>query len=351
MRDVPAALGGRARGDRLERMRRSPQYRDGAFHNAAGVDTTAPPDPREVAREWNAADMSSGKPAGPIPVVDAHAEPAPTRPPSDAFGILWYGHASSLLEIEGKRILIDPVWSQRCSPSQRVGPRRLHRVPAPLENVPAVDAILISHDHYDHLDMETVKRLTRERTAPFVVPLGIGAHLERWGVPDSRIVELDWEERFGLGGVDLILTPAQHFSGRAFSRNDTLWGSWVVAGSRRRAFYSGDSGYFDGYARIGEKHGPFDVTLMQIGAYSSAWPHVHMTPEEAVQAHIDVKGGLLVPVHWCTFHLSFHAWSEPVDLLWREAKSRDVRLATPRPGEVVDVAEPRQADGWWQTVT
>ncbi|MFD0349666.1 MBL fold metallo-hydrolase [Kitasatospora aburaviensis] len=191
-------------------------------------------------------------------------------------------------------------------PSAHVGPKRLHPVPVELEELPQVDAVLISHDHYDHLDMATVKRLVRSQSAPFAVPLGIGSHLRRWGVPEHRIIELDWDETCTLGELAVTLTAAHHFSGRGLTRNTTLWGSWVIAGPTRRVFYTGDSGYFEGYARIGAEHGPFDAALVQIGAYDTAWADIHMTPEDAVRAHRELGAGLLVPVHWCTFNLAPH---------------------------------------------
>lgn len=262
----------------------------------------------------------------------------------------WYGHASALLEMDGRRVLIDPMWSNRCSPSAMFGPRRLHRVPIPLRQLPSLDAIVISHDHYDHLDAPTVRALLAMQPAPFVVPLGVGAHLERWGAPASRIIELDWNESAKIENLTLTATPAQHFSGRGIGRDATLWASWAIAGPTRRVFYSGDSGYFDAWAGIGAEHGPFDATLIQVGAYGSAWPDIHMTPEEGVRTHVDVGGGLLIPVHWATFSLALHGWSEPVERLWREAKARGVRLAVPRPGERIDVDAPPTVDAWWQAV-
>jgi L-ascorbate metabolism protein UlaG (beta-lactamase superfamily) len=270
--------------------------------------------------------------------------------PARELNIVWYGHASTLIEIEGRRVLLDPVWSDRCSPSAAVGPRRLHEPPVRLDELPHLDAILISHDHYDHLDMDTVRELTARQSAPFLVPLGVGAHLDRWGVPPERIIELDWSQTHRVAELEITCTAAQHFSGRGLRRNGTLWSSWVVAGRHRRVYYTGDSGYFGGYAEIGTAHGPFDVTLMQIGAYDRAWPGIHMFPEEAVTAHLDLRGGLFLPVHWATFNLALHDWSEPVDRLWAEAKARDVRLAVPRPGERVVVDDPPPVDGWWQAV-
>ncbi|MBB2913615.1 L-ascorbate metabolism protein UlaG (beta-lactamase superfamily) [Streptosporangium becharense] len=344
LKDVPAELGGRAAGERLERMRRSPQFRDGVFRNATpGAEAPSPQSARELV--WNMfLNRGQRRPAARIPVV---ASPS-GGPSPDGLSVIWYGHATALLEIEGRRVLLDPVWSRRASPSQLVGPRRLHPLPGPLAGLPPLDAVVISHDHYDHLDRATVRALTALQTAPFLVPLGIGAHLERWGVPASRIVELDWEEETTVAGLRFAATAARHFSGRTLNRNVTLWGSWVIAGRAKRVFYAGDSGYFDGYAGIGAAYGPFDLTLLPIGAYSPAWPDIHMTPEEAVTAHLDLGGRLMLPVHWATFTLAAHPWAEPVDRLWREAKARDVRLAVPRPGERVDTGDVPMLESWWE---
>jgi L-ascorbate metabolism protein UlaG (beta-lactamase superfamily) len=343
---VLEAFGARPAGERAARVHRSPQYRDGAFRNPLRTSMVAPAASRRALRDL----LFGGKvrkPAGAIPVVRPGAAPADP----DGLHVTWYGHATALVEIEGARILIDPVWSERCSPSRLVGPRRLHPMPIGLDEVPPVDAVVISHDHYDHLDMATVRALAAGQVAPFVVPLGVGAHLERWGVPARRIVELDWGERVEAAGVTLTLTAARHFSGRTLRRDYTLWGSWVMAGARHRLFYTGDSGYFDAYAEIGAEYGPFDAALVQVGAYDPSWPEIHMTPEEAVAAHLELRARVLIPVHWCTFVLAFHPWGDPVDRLWREAKAREVALAVPRPGERVDVAEPPAVSGWWQALS
>ncbi|MBP2703808.1 MBL fold metallo-hydrolase [Microbispora sp. RL4-1S] len=342
VRDVPAALGRRPSGDRAGRVRRSPRFRDGAFRNIQSSPILPPGAQRQVLRDL-VFGRQPRRPRRPVPL----GVPGPSGGDLET---VWYGHSSVLVEIEGRRVLLDPVWSERCSPVSFTGPRRLHPPPIPLADLPRLDAILISHDHYDHLDMPTVRELVRTQSAPFLVPLGVGAHLERWRVPASRIVELDWDEEATVGGVRFVATAARHFSGRGFRRNGTLWSSWVIAGERRRVFYSGDSGYFDGYAAIGERHGPFDLSVIQIGAYSAGWPDIHMTPEEAILAHLDVRAGVLLPVHWGTFNLSAHAWADPVDRLWREAKARDVRLVVPRPGERVTVDDPPPVDGWWQTI-
>ncbi|SCE70656.1 L-ascorbate metabolism protein UlaG, beta-lactamase superfamily [Micromonospora coriariae] len=347
-RDVPAALGGRLAGARAERAARSPQFRDGTFHNQAGTRTMVADPGRNLLRELIFGKQKR-RPSTAVPLLRPADEPAATGTDRE-LGVIWYGHASALVEIEGYRVLIDPVWSERCSPSAMVGPRRLHEPPVRLDELPRLDAILISHDHYDHLDMATVRELVARQSAPFLVPLGVGAHLDRWGVPADRIIELDWSDSHQIDGLKVTATPAQHFSGRGLRRDGTLWSSWVIEGRSRKVFYTGDSGYFDGYAAIGAEHGPFDVTLMQIGAYDRAWPSIHMFPEEAVDAHLDLRGGLFIPVHWATFNLALHDWSEPVNRLWAEAKARDVRLAVPRPGERVVVDDPPAVDGWWQSV-
>jgi L-ascorbate metabolism protein UlaG (beta-lactamase superfamily) len=343
IRGLRLQFGAASIGARADRVRQSPQFRNGAFHNS--VPASVPMAPSGSMLRQFLFGRERRKPTGPIPVVDPTgqlvAEP-------DRLLVTWYGHSSALVEIDGQRVLCDPVWSDRCSPSGLVGPRRLHPPPVPLGRIGRVDAIVISHDHYDHLDMASVRTLTATQRAPFLVPLGVGAHLERWGVPADRIVELDWGQSHRIGPVEYIATSARHFSGRAFSRNTTLWASWVLGGTRRKVFYTGDSGYFDGYARIGEEHGPFDATLMQIGAYGDAWPDIHMTPEEGVAAHLNLRGHVLVPLHWATFVLAFHDWAEPVERVWREAKARDVTLVVPRPGERVNIDDPPEVEAWWQ---
>jgi L-ascorbate metabolism protein UlaG (beta-lactamase superfamily) len=341
MKIGPAAFGGRPD---AALVGASPQYRDGRFRNTVAA-TVLPPGAMRGAMREMILGKQVRKPTGPVPLVTPGAASA------EGLHLTWYGHASSLVELDGRRVLFDPVWSKRCSPFRFAGPRRLHPPPVPLDELPQVDAIVISHDHYDHLDLPTVRELVRTQEAPFLVPLGVGAHLDRWRVPRQRIVELDWDDGVDLAGLRLTATAARHFSGRLFARDRTLWGSWVVEAGGRKVFYTGDSGYFDGYEAIGERYGPFEASLIQIGAYSTAWPDIHMTPEDAVKAHVDLRAGLLLPVHWATFVLSYHSWSEPVDRLWREAKAFDVSVAIPRPGERVDVGAPPVVDAWWQPLS
>ncbi|ODQ96657.1 MBL fold metallo-hydrolase [Mycolicibacterium holsaticum] len=343
---APAALGA-SPGEIEAVARRSPNYRDGVFVNLD------PASPVNLDREQQQlllrellGSRDTGRPGGPIPVV----EPGVVDPDAPPLAVRWFGHSSALIDIDGYRVLADPVWSQRCSPSHAVGPQRMHDVPAPLEALPAVDAVLISHDHYDHLDIQTIIGLARTQRSPFVVPLGVGAHLRKWRIPESRIVELDWYESHQIGDLRLVCTPARHFSGRLFSRNTTLWASWVITGPQHRAFFGGDTGYTKSFAEIGVDHGPFDLTLLPIGAYHPAWPDIHMNPEEAVRAHLDVAeahSGLLVPIHWATFRLAPHPWAEPVERLLKAADAERVTVAVPKPGQRVDPAT-SSFDPWWR---
>lgn len=339
---VNAAMGGRPAGARLARVRQSPAYRAGAFHNTHRHTSSMPTSQRDVLRRFRES-SDTRHPSVPIPVVSAAREPA-----TGGVHVSWFGHASALVEVGGVRVLCDPVWSERCSPSQHLGPRRLHAVPVPLAGLGRIDAVVISHDHYDHLDMDTIRALVDLTDAVFLVPLGVGAHLDAWGVPDHRVVECDWEEGHSVRGVRITAVEAQHFSGRGLRRDGTLWASWVVAGLTGRVFFSGDTGFFDGYARIGAEHGPFDASLMAVGAYDPAWRDIHLDPEEAVEATRLLSGGLLLPIHWCTFVLAPHPWAEPVERLLVAAATHGVPVAVPRVGDRVDVSDPPGLDAWWE---
>ncbi|MDT7579078.1 MAG: hypothetical protein QOK35_342 [Pseudonocardiales bacterium] len=319
---------------------------DGLFHNTLPEEVVQRGTLLRILRAMLARGRV-GRPARPVPLV-ADTVPATAAP----LAVTWFGHSSVLLEVDGHRVLADPVWGERISPSPVVGPRRLHPVPVPLAALPPVDAVVISHDHYDHLDLPTVRALLHGSAAPFVVPLGIGHHLRRWGVPAERVVELDWNESTTIGDLTLTCTEARHFSGRTLRRNTTLWSSWAVTGPAHRAFFGGDTGYTPAFAGIGAAYGPFDLTLLPIGAYSDRWPLIHMNPEEAVRAHGDLTGGggVLVPVHWATFNLGFHTWAEPVQRLRAAAEHAGVRIAVPRPGGRVDLAAPPAPADWWTPV-
>lgn len=324
----------------------SPRYRDRQFHNSEPSSTLVPGTDAGMFKSM-ATRGSTGRPRQPIPL----ATPLAPAVAGDA-AVTWYGHSSVLVEVDGYRVLADPVWSERVSPSATVGPARMHPTPVALTELPAVDAIVISHDHYDHLDMATVKTLTRTQTAPFVVPIGIGAHLRHWKVPENRIVELDWDESTKIGDLVLTCTEARHFSGRGLVRNTTQWASWVFAGPEHRVFFGGDSGYTQRFEQLGETYGPFDLTLLPVGAYDVRWPDIHMNPEEAVQTHIDLNRGdgsrgVFVPIHWATFNLAFHSWSEPIIRLNEAAAEAGTSVSVPMPGGRIDALSPTPPSKWW----
>jgi L-ascorbate metabolism protein UlaG (beta-lactamase superfamily) len=271
-----------------------------------------------------------------------------STPPASGLRATWLGWSTVLVEIDGQRILTDPVWSERCSPSTLVGPKRFHAPPIALDALPHIDAVVISHDHYDHLDMPVARALSTRGTR-FVVPLGIGAHLERWGVPPAQITELDWNESVDVGALHITATPSRHYSGRnPRHANETLWASWVVKGPAHTIYFSGDTGYSDAFKRIGKEHGPFDLTLIKIGAYDVTWPTIHLNPEEAVQAHVDLGGAVMLPIHWATFNLGFHAWREPPDRAVAAARKAGITIIVPRPGESTEPALSPRIGAWWR---
>lgn len=346
------ALGAAPAGERLARIRRSPNFRDGAFRNPDATSLGAPGSTWTSLRRWLGGHEQRVPPA-PMPIVRLTRASLAT-PPASGLRATWLGHSTVLVEIDGARILFDPVWARRASPSSLVGPRRFHEPPLALDELPPLDAIVASHDHYDHLDRGVVRALARSRAqsrARFVVPLGVGAHLERWGVAAERITELDWSESATVGPLEFTATPARHFSGRGLTdRDHTLWASWSVAGPRHRVFHSGDTGPFAGFAGIGAAHGPFDLTLVKIGAYGETWPDIHLTPEQAVDAHAKLRGAVLLPIHWATFNLAFHAWDEPAERVVAAAGTAGTRLVMPRPGESVEPATARPVEPWWRAV-
>ncbi|MDH6212907.1 MBL fold metallo-hydrolase [Streptomyces pseudovenezuelae] len=352
----PAAFGADPSGERLARIRRSPHFKDGVFQNPGGTARTRPSGSMiELAKVFFDKEQRPRRaPTGTIPV---HATTLAdiARPPATGLRLTWMGHSSVLAEIDGHRVLFDPVWGERCSPFSFAGPKRLHPAPLPLAALGPVDVVVISHDHYDHLDLPSIKALAGTDTL-FAVPLGVGAHLEHWGVSADRLRELDWHEETKIGGLTLTATPARHFCGRGLRNTQhTLWASWSVAGDEHRIYHSGDTGYFDGFKDIGAQHGPFDATMIQIGAYSDFWPDIHMTPEEGMRAHLDLQGGqphgAMMPIHWGTFNLATHAWAEPGE--WTAAAGDAVGqpVAVPVPGQPFEPGGELPGRPWWRDVS
>lgn len=264
--------------------------------------------------------------------------------------MVWFGHSSFLLQIAGKNILLDPMFGDVAAPHPLLGaPRFNKRMPLALESLPQIDAVLFSHDHYDHLDYETIIKL-KNKVTNFYVPLGVGAHLEAWGVATDNITELDWWEEIALDNLTLICTPAQHFSGRKFNnKQSTLWSSWVIKSDTERIFFSGDSGYGSHFKSIGEKYGPFDLALLECGQYNEMWPDIHMMPEETAQAALDIKAEKMMPIHWGGFKLALHEWTDPVVRLQIKASELNVNVITPKIGESIPVKDNlRTYDNWWE---
>jgi L-ascorbate metabolism protein UlaG (beta-lactamase superfamily) len=312
----------------------SPQFHDGKYRNPAPM------------HEHSFGEM-----------VGLWWEPIPVRPLSRAAllaapdnTLYRLGHSTMLIKLAGEFYLTDPVFSERASPVQWAGPARFHAPPIGIDDLPPIKAVILSHDHYDHLDHAAIRALAA-KTAHFLAPLGVGDRLVDWGVDKTKVQQFDWWQGTAIDGVRFVATPAQHFSGRTLrDRNSTLWASWVIVHDDLRVFFSGDTGYFSGFREIGAKYGPFDVALLETGAYDKRWPDVHMQPEETLQAFVDLGAKWLVPVHNGTFDLGMHRWQEPFDRIAALAQARGVAMATPEMGEALDLRAPQPGRPWWRAV-
>ena len=345
------SFGRKAEGLRLARMQASPRWVGDAFQNIHPVlrrlrDARATPP--------TLSDFLCGGnrrvPSGPLPSMDPTA--AWNRKPASGLRATWMGHSTVLIEIDGLRVLTDPVWGPRASPSRLLGPKRFQPAPVRLRALPPIDAVLVSHDHYDHLDYPSIRELAR-RDVPFITSLGVGAHLEAWGVPGARITELDWWESTTLPNADLTVTaaPAQHFSGRSLKdRNATLWSSLVIRSPRHAVFFSGDTGLTTEYTTIRERLGPFDLVMLEVGAFHPSWGHIHLGPENALKALELLGGGAFLPVHWGTFCLAMHAWDQPAEALLALGPKVGAQLLMPRLGEAVEPAHGNHVTPWWRAV-
>ena len=340
-------LGGSASGERLERMQASANFKDGKAQNPVPTDNDWGP-----ANMWETfKDYRSGhktEPDEPPPIVKLTRRSYADEPAS-GLRVTWLGHSSVLVEIDEKVILFDPVFAKRASMFSFMGPTRFHPTPISIDELPVLDAVVISHDHYDHLDYEAVKQLA-PKTAAFYVPLGIGAHLEEWEIPSDKIVELDWWEEGQVGDIELAACPARHFSGRSVFPNRTLWASWAVVGPDHRVFFSGDTGQMNLFEKVGERYGPFDVTFIKVGAYGRTWPDVHIGPNEAIVVNEMVRGQLMMPIHWGTFNLSYHGWTEPAERLIVAAERTGTRIVIPKVGQMFEPANPPAVERWWPDV-
>lgn len=335
------AFGKLATGDRKARMEASPQWNDGTFAN---------PEPL-----WNdvlgslttfigAPDYLN--PEEPLPVEKVPADRFDAAPGS-GLRVTWFGHSSTLVEIDSVRILTDPVWGPRSSPLTWLGPSRWYEPLIPLDALPPIDAVVISHDHYDHLDFPTIEAM-RDWDTTFIVPLGVAAHLEYWGIPRERISEVDWWDRTPIGDLEIVCTPARHASGRqVYDQNATLWAGYAFIGPEHRVYFSGDTGLFSAMKRIGEELGPFDLAMIEDGAYDQAWPDWHIGPEQAVLAHQIVRGKVFFGIHWGLFNLAAHGWTEPIERTIVAAEAADIDLVVPKPGQSFEPEVGLPLERWW----
>lgn len=301
----------------------------------------------EVGYKFMFENNKNRKPDFEIPTIEVDLESFANKE-SKELSVIWLGHATTLINIEGTLILTDPILTKWASPIDWIGPKRFFDSPIEIEELPILDAVLISHNHYDHLDKESVLRLNGI-TKIFIVPTGVEKHLMNWGISSNKIIIKNWGDAFQLNDkTEIITTPAHHFSGRGlFDRNKTLWASFIIKSENHSLYFGGDSGYFKGYKEIGKKHGPFDITILPIGAYSKMWQSIHMNAEEGMQAHVDLKGNLLIPIHWGTFNLSLHSWIEPAEHLIAASIKENVNFVIPKPGEIVNANSKPVLEKWW----
>lgn len=329
-----------------KKMQNSKQFRDGKFRNTK--EWIQPPIYKQLGLIWEF--IKGGKQRTPNQNLPSRKVDLTyfNDTAKNNLNATWLGHSSLMINIDGNKILTDPVFESKVT---LFGPWRYNgELPLDIAKLPQIDVVIISHNHYDHLNKYSIE-LIKDKVGRFITTLGVGKQLREWGVPANKITELDWNEGYTVSpSLHITATPSQHFSGRGlFDRDEALWASWVIQGTNHRIFFSGDSGYFDGFKKIGDTYGPFDMTFLECGAYNERWHHIHMYPEETVQAHIDLKGKVLHPIHWGTFNLAFHAWYEPMERFAKAAKEKKIKTATPIVGETT-VYGKEQQQSWWESL-
>ena len=344
-------IGGKPGGERLARIQSSPEYKNGTFQNVIETIMDMSFNNMSKAMYKMAFGEKDRVPSKAIHTVPFNREQFEKLGNDGEAAIAWFGHTSLLIKIHGKVFLTDPVIvGKRASMLSFIGPKRFpftHHIE--IEELPDIDVILLSHDHYDHLDYPTIIKMC-DRVKQFIVPLGVGVHLEKWGVSSAVISEFDWWQQFSIDkNITLTCTPTRHFSGRALTgRNTTLWCSWIINGLQQKIYFGADSGYSPSFKEIGDKYGPFDLCILECGAYSEYWPNIHMMPEETNQAGIDLKAKKLLPVHWGKFSLSLHGWKEPIRRLKKQASLTGVQIVTPRIGQIFEVGVDVAQEEWWE---
>lgn len=331
-------------GSRLERIKKSPNYRDGAFQNQHFT-----PDLAEGTSYWDILKAYLSKPK--------NTEPPHSLPfvktnlmslDSTKTQIIWFGHSSYFIKTNGLTILVDPVFSGNASPVSFFGKNFKGSNEYKVSDFPNIDMVIITHDHYDHMDYKTILEL-KNKTKHFYTSLGAGAHLNLWGIDNSKITEFDWWETVNItANIKLTAAPGRHFSGRKFKRNQSLWASYILQTPTEKIFLGGDSGFDTHFKEIGEKYGPFDLALLECGQYNKMWGYIHMMPDEVVQASIDLKTKVLMPVHWSKFTLALHPWNEPIKKVTTKAKQMNMPVTTPVIGQIVTVNETYPDSIWWE---
>ena len=342
---VSPQFGASASQESLERFQKSPNFLNGTFKNA---ELTV----QNTGFKWSTipkffTDGNNKTPSAELPIkkiTKNYFENEPTRP-----RITWFGHSAAFVEMEGLNIFIDPMLGDVPAPHPLLGSKRFQKeLPISIDSLPKIDVVLISHDHYDHLDYGSIVKL-KDKVDHFYVPLGIKAHLTKWGVEERKITEFDWWESINYNGIKFVSTPARHFSGRGITnRNSTLWCSWVLKSDNSSIFFTGDSGYGKHFKEIGTTYGPFDFAMMECGQYNEQWAQIHMSPEETIQASIDVKSSLTMPIHWGSFKLALHSWDDPIVRASKKANEVNIQLTTPKVGEAIVLDGSNfPSEKWW----
>lgn len=338
------SLGKNPSGKRLERIKQSPNYKNNAFQNLSHTDPLSKDTSyvKIMKDQMNKSKYVEPKKVLPFVKTDLHSIVAeePT--------IVWFGHSSYLLKINGKTILVDPVFSGNASPFSFMIKAFKGADEYKAEHMPKIDLLLLTHDHYDHLDYKTLKQL-RSKIKQIYCPLGVGSHLEHWGFEESRITELDWWEANSFANdIEIIAAPARHYTGRTMVRSKMLWSSYVLKTKTHSIYLGGDSGYDAHFKLIGEQYGPFDIALLESGQYNVSWPNIHMMPEETVQASVDLKANVLFPIHWAKFALAMHDWDEPIKRVLKKAEELSVKVTTPMIGEPLMISKFYETKFWWE---
>lgn len=345
------SFGGDISKDRQAMYLQSKQFSGKKFHNTKPVpEDLSFMETIKLAYTFFTTDVPNGRPKTDLKAIKLEASNIAVYQ-GDA-RMFWFGHSTFLLQIDGKNILIDPMFGNVAAPHPLLGGNRFNKeFPIEIDELPQIDAVLFSHDHYDHLDYQSVLKI-KDKTNYFYVPLGVGAHLEAWDVPSEKIIELDWWQETQFESLTFVCTPAQHFSGRKLNNSQsTLWSSWVIKSQTENIFFSGDSGYAPHFTEIGEKYGPFDVALMECGQYNNMWPDIHMMPEETAQAGLDVKAKKIMAIHWAGFKLALHDWTDPIERVKAKAIELNLKVITPKIGEEIKVKDSLNAyTNWWKNL-